>query len=121
MISGHKLSTKDETSTIEKKKSKTIIGGLQYLTHTKPNIANAVGIVARFQVDPREAHYVVVKKIFRYLKGTFEFGLWYGRSNDFTLNAYTDTYWASSMDDRKSTNGEAFFLGGILVYWLSKK
>ena len=51
-----------------------MIGGLQFLTHTRLDIENAIGIVARFQVDPREAHYVVVKRIFRYLKRTYEFG-----------------------------------------------
>ena len=54
MVTGHKLSSKDETPTIEKKKYKSMIGGLQYLTHSRPGIANAVGIVARFQVDPKE-------------------------------------------------------------------
>ena len=67
-----------------------MIGGLQYLTHIGPDIEHAVGIVARFQVDPKEAHYALVKRIFRYLKGTPEFGLWYDRSNDFTLYAYTN-------------------------------
>ena len=57
--------------------------GLQYLTHTRLDIGNAV-----FQVDPREEHYVVVKRIFRYLKGTSKFGLWYDISNDFTLCLY---------------------------------
>ena len=98
-----------------------MIGGLQYLTHTRPDIENAIGIVARFQGDPREAHYVAVKRIFRYLKGTPKFRLWYDKSNDFTLYAYTDVDWAGSMDDRKSTSGGAFFLGGRLVSWLSKK
>ena len=59
--------------------------------------------------------------IFRYLKGTSNYGIWYDRGNDFTLCAYTDTDWAGSMDDRKSTSGGAFFLGGRLVSWLSKK
>ena len=75
----------------------------------------------RFQDNTKEAHYVVVKRIFRYLIGTLEFGLWYDRSNDFTLSAYTDADWVGSMDDRKSTNGGAFFLGGRLVSWLRKK
>ena len=38
-----------------------MIGGLQYLTHTRPNIANEVGIVGRFQDDPREVNYVEIK------------------------------------------------------------
>ena len=55
------------------------------------------------------------------MKGTSEFGLWYDRSDDFTLSAYTDVDCAGSMDDKKSTNRGAFFLGGRLVSWLSKK
>ena len=121
MVTGHKLSTKDETPTIEQKKYKSIIGGLQYLTHTRPNIANVVGIFARFSANPREAHYVEVKRIFRYLKGTSKFGLWYDRANDFTLSAYSNVDWGGSMGDRKSTSGGAFFLVGRLVSWLSNK
>ena len=88
MVIGHKLSLDDETPVVEQKKYRSMIGGLQYLTHTRLNIANAIRIVARFQANPREAHYVVVKRIFRYLKGTLEFGLWYDKSNDFTLCLY---------------------------------
>lgn len=121
MITRHKLSIKDQTPTIEQKKCRSTIGGLQYLTHIRPYIENVVGIVARFQVDPIKSHYAIVKRIFRYLKGTPEFGLCYDRSNDFTLCAYTDADWVGSMDDRKSTNGGAFFLGGRLVSWLVKK
>ena len=90
MVTGQKLSTKDETPTIEHKKYRSMIRGLQYLTHTRPNIENVVGIVARFQADPTEAHYAIVIRIFRYLKGTSKFSLWYERSNDFTLRLYTD-------------------------------
>ena len=87
-----------------------MIEALQYLTHIKLDIANVVGIVARFQANPKEAHYVAVKRIFGYLKRTPSFRLWYERSNDFTLCAYTDVDWASSMDDRKCTSGEALFI-----------
>ena len=48
MINGHKLSRKDETPTVEKKKYRSMIGGLQYLTHTRLDIDNVLGIVARF-------------------------------------------------------------------------
>ena len=98
-----------------------MIGGLLYLTHTRLDIENAVGIIARFQANPKEAHFAIIKRIFSFLKGTLEFGLWYDRYNDFTLYAYTDVNWAGSMDDKKSTSGGAFFLGGRLVSWLRNK
>ena len=77
--------------------------------------------MAIFQDDPKEYHFVSMKRIFRYLKGTYEYGIWYDRSSDFTLCAYTDADWACRMDDCKSTSGGAFFLDGRLVSWLNKK
>ena len=110
MVTGHKLSSKDETPTFEKKKYKSMIGGLQYLTRTRPDIEKVVGIVAIFQVDHKECHYIAVKRIFIYLKGTFDYGIWYDRSSDFTLCAYIDANWAGSIDYRKSTSHGHSFL-----------
>jgi hypothetical protein len=62
-----------------------------------------------------------VKRIFRYLKGTKEFGLWYPKGKDLSLIAYTDADWAGCIDDRRSTSGATFYLGECLVSWLSKK
>ena len=98
-----------------------MIGGLQYLNHTRQDIENAVGIVARFQADPKEYHFPIVKRILRYLKGESNYEIWYDRSSDFTLCTYTDADWVGSMDDRKSTSGAALFLGGRLVSWISNK
>jgi len=50
-----------------------------------------------------------------------EYGLWYPKGNDLVIQAYTDAYWAGSVNDRKSTSGASFYLGGCLVSWLSKK
>jgi hypothetical protein len=77
--------------------------------------------VARFQVAPKESHVLAVKRIFRYLKGTEEFGLWYPKGKDLSLIAYTDANWTGCIDDQRSTNGAAFYLGECLVSWLSKK
>jgi hypothetical protein len=55
----------------------SMIGSLLYVTTSRPDIMQAVGKVARFQATPKESHVLVGKRIFRYLKGTKEFGLWY--------------------------------------------
>eukprot|EP00253_Pinus_taeda_P010509 PITA_10509 len=60
-------------------------------------------------------------RILRYLKGTPDLGLWYPKSSTITVTAYTDADWAGSVDDRKSTSGNAFILGDCLVSWLNKK
>ena len=82
MITGHKSSSKNETPTVEKKKYKSMIGRFQYLTHSRPDIANAVGIMAIFQANPKEYHYTTIKRRFRYLKGTSDYGIWYDKGND---------------------------------------
>ena len=75
----------------------------------------AIGVVARFWSTPKESHVVVVKKRFRYIKGTFDFGLWYPKMKNFDIISYSDANWAGSLDDRKSTSGNAFFLGELFV------
>ena len=62
-----------------------------------------------------------MKRILRYLKGTIDFGLWYPKSSTLIVTTYSDVDWAGSVDDKKSTNGNAFFMGDCLVSWLSKK
>jgi hypothetical protein len=64
---------------------------------------------------------MAVKRIFRYLKGTEEFGLWYPKGNDLSLISYIDGYWEGCIDDRRSTSGAYFYLVYCLVSWLSKK
>jgi hypothetical protein len=71
--------------------------------------------------DPKESHVVIVKRIFRYLKGTIDFRLRYPKDEDFTLSDFTDVDWEGDVDDRKSTSGGKFFLGKKLISWLRKK
>ena len=67
-----------------------MIGKLQYVVHSRPDIALAVGIVAKFSTNPKENHLIAIKRIIRYLKGTDDFGLYYKKNGKFELNAYTD-------------------------------
>jgi hypothetical protein len=121
MITGCNLSSNDDSPTVNQPEYRSMIGSLLYLTGTRPDIMHAVGIVGRFQANPRESHLQAVKRIFKYLQGTQDFGLWYPRNADLTLHAYTDADWAGSVDDRKSTSGGAFYMGPRLVSWFSKK
>ena len=63
IVNGHKLSRKDEMPTVEQKKYRSVIGELQHSTHRRPDTANAIGIVARFQADPKEYHYATIRII----------------------------------------------------------
>jgi hypothetical protein len=64
---------------------------------------------------------VVVKILFRYLKGITNFCLWCPKYHELTLNFFTNVDWIGGVDDRKSTSSGAFFLVKKLIYWLSKK
>eukprot|EP00253_Pinus_taeda_P004240 PITA_04240 len=121
MVTGCSLSANDELATVHQPTYRSMIGSLLYLTGTHLDIMHVVGIVGRFQANPKETHLQVVKRIFTYLQGTQNYGLWYPRNTDLTLHAYTDADWAGSVDDRKSTSGGAFFMGSRLVSWFSKK
>ena len=90
MATGHKLSKNDESTEVNQTMYKSMIGKLQYVVHSRLDIALAIGIVARFSTNPKENHLMVVKRIMRYLKGTNDFGLYYKRNENFELNAYID-------------------------------
>lgn len=121
MATGHKLSKNDDSAEVNQTMYRSMIGKLQYVVHSRPDIALSVGIVARFSANPKENHLMAVKRIMRYLKGTYDFGLYYKRNEKFELRAYTDADWGGNIDDRKSTSGGALFLGKRLVTWTSKK
>ena len=80
----------------------------------------ATCLCARFQADPREPHLIAVNRIFKYLKGTADPGLWYPRESDFKLIGYSDADFAGCKIDRKSTSGSCQFLGGRLVLGLAR-
>ena len=82
---------------------------------------HVVGMVGRYQATPKQSHLLAVKRIFKYLKGTMNYGLRYPRNQNFQLSVYSDVDWANSVDERKSMSGGAFFLGESLLAWLSKK
>ncbi|XP_071728850.1 secreted RxLR effector protein 161-like [Rutidosis leptorrhynchoides] len=98
-----------------------MIGSLLYLTASRPDIMFATCLCARYQANPKDSHYKAVKRIFRYLKGTLNLGLWYPKGSGFDLIGYTNADYAGCKLDRKSTSGGCQLLGGKLVSWSSRK
>jgi hypothetical protein len=99
----------------------TMIGSLLYLTATRTDIQFTVGPCARFQASPRSSHRTAVQRIFRYLKHTLEFGIWYSASSSLDLVGFSDVDFVGCGIDRKSTSGTCHFLGSSLIYWSSQK
>ncbi|CAM8936114.1 unnamed protein product [Rhodiola kirilowii] len=106
----------DDTS-----KYRSMVGGLQYLTLTRPDISFAVNKVCQYMSKPTETHWEAVKRILRYVKGTIDTGLKFRRSSITRLSVFTDADWAGCLDDRRSTSGFAVFLGPNLISWSAKK
>ncbi|GJW11568.1 putative ribonuclease H-like domain-containing protein [Tanacetum coccineum] len=98
-----------------------MIGGLMYLTASRPDIAFSTFVCARYQVRPTVKHLKEVKRIFWYPRQSYNIGLWYLKDSVFELIAYSDADHAGCQDDCKRTSGGLQFLGGKLVSWSSKK
>nr|GEU74753.1 retrovirus-related Pol polyprotein from transposon TNT 1-94 [Tanacetum cinerariifolium] len=97
------------------------IRSLMYLTSSRPDIVQAVCYCARYQVRPTKKHLKEVKRIFQYLRGTIDMGLWYPKDSGFELTAFLDADHARCIDTHKITSVGIQFLGDKLVSWMSKK
>ena len=112
----------EESESCDQAQYQSAVGSLLYLsTRTRPDITYAVSTVARFCANPSQHHWIAVKRILRYLKGTLNFGLLYRKDGPTEFTGYSDADWAGDIDDRKSTSGYIFQIGGTAVSWRSKK
>ena len=98
-----------------------LVGSLQYVTMTRPDISFAVNRACQFMQQPTSTHFLAVKRILRYLAGTKSHGITFTASQSLSLSAFSDADWASNPDDRRSTSGYCIFLGDSLVSWSSSK
>ncbi|GJZ93542.1 retrovirus-related pol polyprotein from transposon TNT 1-94 [Tanacetum coccineum] len=108
-------------SPVDQTRFRGMVGSLMYLTASRPDLVFAVCMCARYQAKPTKKHFEAIKRVFRYLKGTINMGLWYPKDNAMSLTAYADADHAGCQDSRRSTSGSAQFLGDRLVSWSSKK
>ena len=118
-----KLQKEDSVSRpVEAISYQSIVGSPLYAAiTTRPDIAQAVGVVSKFCGNPTQSHLTAAKRILRYLKGTVYLGLNYKKCADGNLIGYSDADWAGDVDDRHSISGNLFLLAKGAVSWLSKK
>ncbi|XP_016652267.1 PREDICTED: uncharacterized mitochondrial protein AtMg00810-like [Prunus mume] len=99
---------------------RSIVGALQYLTFTKPDIAYSVNTVFQYMTNPTEVHFHMVQRILRYIQGTLTYGIHFG-PGPWHLSAYSDSDWATDPSTKRSTTGCVVFLGANPISWQSKR
>nr|GEU41708.1 hypothetical protein [Tanacetum cinerariifolium] len=98
----------------------SMIGALMYLTSSRLDIVHDTCVCARYQAHPTEKHLKEVKRIFRYLRGTVNMGLWYTKDSGFELTGFSDADYAGCKDTFKSTSDYGYDFDKIPIYCDSK-
>jgi hypothetical protein len=98
-----------------------LVGLLMYLVNPRPDIFYAINQLIQAMVKPTKVFWKVGKHVLRYLRGTFEYVLWYRQMDEVNLHGFTDADWTGNPKDRKSTSGGIFSIGYTVVSWYSKK
>lgn len=100
---------------------KQAVGSLMYImVATRPDLAFPQSVVSQHMARSESMHWVAIKRIMRYLKGTMDLKLCFG-GNDIALKGYCDVDWAGDASDRRSTTGYVFMLGGGAISWKSRQ
>ena len=100
----------------------SVVGSLLYAqVCTRPDLAFVTGILGRYQSNPGQAHWIMVKKALRNVQGTKGLMLTYRRSDTLEIEGYSVADFAGDIDDRKSTSGYVFTLAGGAMSWKSSK
>nr|GEV21028.1 uncharacterized mitochondrial protein AtMg00810-like [Tanacetum cinerariifolium] len=118
MVDRLKLDEDPLGTPVDQTRFHSMVGSLMYLTASRPDLVFVVCMCARYQASPMKKHLEALKRVFRYLKGTSNWGLWYPKDTAMALTAYADADHAGCQEIRRSTSGSAQFLGDQLILWM---
>ena len=121
MATSPKLVLTSGTSLDDPSEYRAVIGSLQYLAFTRPDIAYSVNWLSQFMRRPTDLHWQAAKRILRYLAGTPTHGILLRKDSPLTLHAFSDADWAGDTDDFVSTNAYILYIGMTPIAWSSKK
>ncbi|XP_066310884.1 uncharacterized mitochondrial protein AtMg00810-like [Miscanthus floridulus] len=118
-----KLTKASSTAKVDATLYRSIVGGMCYLVHTRPDIAFTVGYVSRFIEDPQEDHWAAVKRLLRYIKEMVDQGILFPKTSGsrLQLTVFSNADIAGDIDGRRSTSGVLVFLGSAPISWMSLK
>jgi len=115
------LSLHDGTPSTDSTHYRKILGSLQYLNLTRPDLSFAINKLSKFMHKPTTLHLQHLKRLLRYLKSTMNYGILLRKPSSLNLLGYTDANWGGNVDDRTSTSTYLIFFGGNPISWTSKK
>nr|GEU51888.1 hypothetical protein [Tanacetum cinerariifolium] len=121
-----KLDLDQNGTPVDATKYRSMIGALMYLTSSRPDIVHATCLCARYQAKPTEKHLKKVKRIFRYLRGTGNTGLWYTKDSGLELTGFSDADYVGCKDTfkvlwmRTQLTDYGFYFNKIPIYCDSK-
>ncbi|GJS63238.1 retrovirus-related pol polyprotein from transposon TNT 1-94 [Tanacetum coccineum] len=119
IVEKSKLDADPQGKEVDPTRYRGMIGSLMYLSSSRPDLVFAVCMCARYQAKSTEKHLHAVKRIFRYLKGTINMGLWYSKDSCIALTAFADVDHTGYQDTRRSTSGSMQLLGDrLVILWM---
>ena len=121
MCLSNNLSLSDSEPFSQPSVYRSTIGALQYFTLSRLDLAFCVNKLSQFLQTPTVAQWNACKRILRYVKGTLSHGLLFKPASLFNLEGYSNSDWATNINDKKSVSGICVFLGGNLITWSFKK
>ena len=105
-----RLGDQETSIPVDRGRFQRLVGKLIYLSHTRPDIGFAVSCISQFMHAPTEKHMAAANRVLRYLKGTPGRGLFFKKTTNRGIEAFTDANWAGSIMDRRSTSGYCTFI-----------
>ncbi|KAF5471268.1 hypothetical protein F2P56_011712 [Juglans regia] len=121
LVPNEKLRKEDGVKKLDASTYRSLVGSLFYLCNTRPDILFVTSLLSGFMQSPSQVHFGTAKRVLRYLLGTISFGISYEKRLESKLVGFTDSDWAGSIDDKRSTSGHCFGLGSGMFSWSSKK
>ncbi|GJW43739.1 hypothetical protein Tco_0072538 [Tanacetum coccineum] len=115
MVERTKLDEDPQGIPVDPTRYRGMVGSFMYLTSIRHDLVLVVCMCARYQAKPTKKHHTAFKRVFQYLKGAIHIGRWYLKDTGIELTAYADADHVGCQDTRRSTSGNAQFLGDKLL------